>query len=385
MSCDELNWEAPDSGCRTVLVVDDEAPVRGLLARWLRDEGWDCAQAESATSALQHLKSVPVQIVVSDINMPGQSGMWLLDQLIARFPDTSVLMLTASSDTRTAIEALTRGASGYLLKPIQREEFVFQVRQASERRQLILERRQYLHTLERRVQEQTLAIRLAHEETIHRLVTAAGCRDEETGAHIRRTGLFSEVLALAAGWSTKEAEQLRMAAPMHDVGKIGIPDAILQKPGKLTPQEYEQMKQHTTIGARMLAGSASPVLQLAEKIALSHHERWDGTGYPNGLSSEAIPEAARILSIVDVYDALSHDRVYRPALPEDAVLSTMRSGQGTQFDPMLLTIFFTIFEQIRAISDAHPDVVEQTDRDVCLSVLLSTSNTLRIQAEASRQ
>jgi putative two-component system response regulator len=200
------------------------------------------------------------------------------------------------------------------------------------------------------------------------LVTAAGCRDEETGGHIRRTGLFSEVLALAAGWSPAEAEQLRMAAPMHDVGKIGIPDAILRKPGKLTPQEFELMKQHTTIGARMLHGSNSPVLQLAEKIALSHHERWDGQGYPQGLAGEAIPEAARILAIVDVYDALSHDRVYRSALPDDELMSILQAGQGTHFDPGLLATFFTVLEPIRSIAEQHPDHADDDSRGFLAAV-----------------
>jgi putative two-component system response regulator len=146
-----------------------------------------------------------------------------------------------------------------------------------------------------------------------------------------------------------------MAAPMHDVGKIGIPDAILKKPGKLTPEEFEVMKEHTLIGARMLAGSASPVLQLAESIALCHHERWDGAGYPHSIAGENIPEAARILAIVDVYDALSHDRVYRAAWPEEKVLATLREGQGTHFDTRLLAHFFASLEEVRAINDAHPD------------------------------
>jgi putative two-component system response regulator len=340
---------------RSVLIVDDETPIRCLLARYLRDDGWDCTQAENAERAIERLEAASFSMVVTDINMPGHSGLWLLEQINARWPQTSVLMLTASSDTRCAIDSLTHGAAGYMLKPIHRDQFVIHARRAWEQRQLVLERRHYLEMLERRVQEQTAAIRLAHEETIHRLVVAAGWRDEETGAHIRRTGLFSEVLALAAGWSAREADQLRMAAPMHDVGKIGIPDAILKKPGKLTPEEFEVMKDHTLIGARMLAGSSSPVLQLAESIALCHHERWNGAGYPHGIAGESIPEAARILAIVDVYDALSHDRVYRPAWPEEKVLATLLDGQGTHFDPRLLTHFFASLEEIRAINEANPD------------------------------
>jgi putative two-component system response regulator len=344
---------------RSVLIVDDETPIRCLLARYLRDDGWDCTQAENAERAIERLETASFAMVVTDINMPGHSGVWLLQQIIARWPQTSVLMLTASSDTRCAIDSLTLGAAGYMLKPIHRDQFIIQVRRAWEQRQLILERRNYLEMLERRVQEQTAAIRLAHEETIHRLVVAAGWRDEKTGAHIRRTGLFSEVLALAAGWSAREADQLRMAAPMHDVGKIGIPDAILKKPGKLTPEEFEVMKEHTLIGARMLAGSSSPVLQLAESIALNHHERWDGAGYPHRIAGENIPEAARILAIVDVYDAHSHDRVYRPAWPEEKVLATLREGLGAHFDPRLLTHFFACYEEILAINEANPDDAEE--------------------------
>jgi PAS domain S-box-containing protein len=198
-------------------------------------------------------------------------------------------------------------------------------------------------------------IRRAHEETIHRLLAASTFRDHETGAHIRRTGLFSEVLARVAGWDTLRAEQLRMAAPMHDVGKIGIPDAILRKPAKLTDEEFEIMKTHALLGVEMLAGSESDVMQLAQEIALSHHERWDGRGYPHGLAGTAIPESARILAIVDVYDALSHDRVYRPAFSEPEVLSMMLEGNGTHFDPQLLECFLSVLPEIRRLSDAHPD------------------------------
>jgi putative two-component system response regulator len=368
MSRDELMRPTADLN-KSVLVVDDDPLVRDLLSRWLKSDGWQCVVAEDAEAALGALATAEPRIVVSDLNMPGHSGMWLLEQITERYAGISVLMLTASSDTKTAIEALMHGASGYLLKPIQREEFLFHVRQAREKQELIAERRQYLRTLEQRVHEQTVTIRLAHEETIHRLVTAAACRDEETGAHIKRTGLFSEMLALAAGWSVMDSEQLRMAAPMHDVGKIGIPDAILQKPGKLTEQEFERMKQHTTIGSQMLAGSSSAVLQLAEKVALSHHERWDGKGYPLGLAGEAIPEAARILSIVDVYDALSHDRVYRPAMPESEVLRLLQEGQGSQFDPTLLALFFSVFDDMRAIAEINPDVADAPKGDFGLAAL----------------
>ncbi len=208
------------------------------------------------------------------------------------------------------------------------------------------------------------AIRTAHEETIHRLVTASLCRDEETGMHIKRTGLLAELLARAVGWSEADAEIIRLAAPMHDVGKIGIPDAVLQKPGKLTPDEFKIMKTHTIIGAKMLEGSQSAILAMARDIALCHHERWDGTGYPRGLSGTQIPEPARILSIVDVYDALSHDRVYRPALPEDEVMELMAQGSGTQFDAELLAVFLAHYEDVLRITHENPDELATEELDV---------------------
>ena len=172
-------------------------------------------------------------------------------------------------------------------------------------------------------QKATLVIRQTQEETIYRLLAALESRDDETGGHVRRIALFSMLLAEAVKWSEGELEDLRLAAPMHDIGKIGVPDAILRKPGPLSKEEYRVMKNHTTIGGQILSGSQFPMLQMAHDIAVSHHEKWDGSGYPNGLSGDAIPLVGRIVSLVDVYDALSHDRVYHKALAEQEVLAIM--------------------------------------------------------------
>lgn len=226
-------------------------------------------------------------------------------------------------------------------------------------------------------------IRRAHEETIHRLLAASSFRDHETGAHLCRTGLFSEVLAREAGWDPVRAEQLRMAAPMHDVGKIGIPDAILRKPGKLTAEEFEIMKTHARLGAEMLAGSESAVVQLAQQIALSHHERWDGKGYPHGLAGPAIPESARIVAIVDVYDGLSHDRVYRPAFSQPEILSMLLEGSGTHFDPHLLECFLSVLPEVRGISEAHPD---EAFRDGAMPIVFdSPARSTSLPFEAAKE
>jgi putative two-component system response regulator len=345
----------------TILVVDDDPTVRGVFARWLSEAGYTCVEAGCVADAWASLGQIVVPLTTLNTSSAQAPAVERRPEIEEALQATEILMIRVHEKAQFAITALTLGASAYVIKPVVAEELLFQVKKALERRQFLIDKRLYTQDLEDRVIEQTREIRSAHEETIHRLVTATSCRDEETGAHIRRTGLLSEVLALAAGWSRIEAHQLRMAAPMHDVGKIGIPDAILQKPGPLTHEEFELMKQHTTIGARMLARSETALLQLAEKIALSHHERWDGAGYPQGLAGEAIPEAARIVSIVDVYDALTHNRVYRPAFTEEAALSMMRNGQGTQFDPGLLALFLANFEQLHTVAESHPDVPHEID------------------------
>lgn len=333
-----------------ILVVDDERYVREIVRRWLERVGYECVCAEDFNVAAEFLQTQTFDVVTSDISMPGQSGMELLKIIKDKYPETAVLMLTANADTRLAIQALTLGAYGYLLKPVEQEELLCQIERALEHRRLVVENREYTNLLEWKVREQTRHIRLAHEETIQRLVTACMFRDDETGGHIKRTGLSSALVAQAAGWSTEMVELIQLAAPMHDVGKVGIPDSILRKPGKLTPEEFRIMQQHTVIGADMLSGSLSPVLQMAEQIAHFHHERWDGTGYPNRLAGEDIPKAARILAIIDVYDALTHDRVYRRALPEEQVLQIIEDGRGTHFDPSIVKAFFEALPGIRTVN-----------------------------------
>ncbi|MGE0759320.1 MAG: HD domain-containing phosphohydrolase, partial [Pirellulaceae bacterium] len=320
----------------TVLVVDDESPIRMLLCRWLGTAGYRCIQAESPSAAWSQLTSEPIDLVLCDLRMPGKSGLEMLREISDTYPHVAVIILTGQADTRLAIDALTHGASAYLIKPIESAELLLQIERALERRRLLFERERHMQRLEEKVRQQTRALRIAHEETIHCLISASMWRDEETGAHIRRVGLCGAIMAEAIGWSTTAVEYLRLAAPMHDVGKIGIPDAILRKPGTLTPEEFAIMKTHTAIGARMLAGSPSPMLQMAEEIARCHHERWDGRGYPNNLYGTAIPESARIVSIVDVFDALTHDRVYRPAIPMEKALAMMDGERGRHFEPRLL-------------------------------------------------
>ena len=339
----------------TVLIVDDESFIRDLLSRWLEDQGYRCVAAADVDEALDCLQRLEIHVITTDIDMPGRTGIDLLEQVHASDPDLGVILLTGVGTTKTAIKALHHGAWGYLWKPVERDEFLFQIKSSLERRHLILENRGYTERLEEKIREQVSVIQSAYEETIQRLVTASRYRDEETGAHIRRTGLYSAIMAKALGWPRDRVQQISMAAPMHDIGKIGIPDAILQKPGPLTPQEFEIMKLHASIGASTLRGSISPMLQMAEEIAACHHERWDGTGYPKGLAQHDIPESARIIAIVDVYDALTRARVYRPAMTEEEALAILRDGRGCHFDPQLLDLFLELLPEMRWVASENPD------------------------------
>ena len=205
--------------------------------------------------------------------------------------------------------------------------------------------------LEEEVRKKTHEIRLREEEIALRLVSAADSRDDgETGSHIRRLGLYSELIARHLGWSKDDAEEIRIAAPMHDIGKIGIPDYILKKPGKLTAKEFEIMKLHPQIGARILSNSDSPLVIMARDICLSHHEKWDGSGYPGALTGEDIPISGRIVAIVDVFDALIHKRVYKDEMPVDRAIELMLKGRGSHFDPALLDLFVSLQEQMSEIA-----------------------------------
>ncbi len=255
-----------------VLVVDDEPYISRILCRWLTREGFDCVTSASTEEALRLLEQDSFSLVVSDITMPGRSGMELLALARERYPDVAVIMVTAVDDRNTAIRALELGAYGYVIKPFEQNEVIINVANALERRRLVLESRKYQQRLEEEVRERTADIRRREEEIALRLVAAAEYRDESTGAHIRRIGLYSAALAEAAGWQKQLVDDIRVAATMHDIGKIGVPDHILLKPGKLTPEEFEVVKKHPEIGAGILEGSKAPLLRLAEEIPLSHHE-----------------------------------------------------------------------------------------------------------------
>jgi HD-GYP domain-containing protein (c-di-GMP phosphodiesterase class II) len=255
----------------------------------------------------------------------------------------------AAGNTRPlAAQAVYHDKNAFLLIEHVSASYAQQVKVLQAAREHLLNE----ETLERAVASRTAAIRQREEEIAMRLLAAAGTRDEETGSHVRRIGLFAAAVGQALGWNAERVADIRVAAPMHDIGKIGIPDAILLKPGKLTADEYRIMQQHTVIGAKMLGGSDIPLLVMSDEIALCHHERWDGSGYPKGKRGEEIPIAARIVAIVDVYDAMLHRRVYKAPIAETEVLRSMTAEGGSHFDPALLDVFISILPLIREIRAA---------------------------------
>jgi putative two-component system response regulator len=249
-----------------------------------------------------------------------------------------VLVLTGDWSQQARRRALSKGAKDFVTKPFEVDEVLLRIRNLLETKYLHREIATENVLLEQRVKERTAELEGAHLDTLERLAVAAEFRDDDTGKHTERVAAISAVLGRAAGLDAEDVELLRRAAPLHDLGKIGIPDAILRKPGALTPDEWEIMKTHTTAGARILGGGKSRIIRKAEEIALSHHERWDGTGYPQARSGEAIPMAARVVAVADVFDALTSDRVYRKAWAADDVLAHIQSHTGTHFDPALVAL-----------------------------------------------
>lgn len=341
-----------------ILIAEDDAITLNRIRHFLEKWGHHVIPAKDGKEALEKFLSDDVDIILTDWNMPEMDGMELVRQINRHGhikPFVYTIFLTSRSYKDDVVAALSEeGVDDYLVKPFDPDEL--QARIGVGQRTVRLERalKEYSQGLEKIVLKQTRVIRETQEETIYRLLTALESRDEETGGHVRRIALSSAIMAGAMGWDPDKVEDLRLAAPMHDIGKIGVPDAILLKPGKLTAEEFKIMKTHTTIGGQILGGSHFRMLQMAHDIAVSHHEKWNGKGYPDGLAEENIPLVGRILAIVDVYDALSHDRVYHKAESEDTVLKLMQEGRGSHFDPGLYDLFIELLPRLRTIAAENP-------------------------------
>lgn len=364
----ELAFRATAIGTRQpdqarILVVDDEVALRGTLARVLQTKDHICDTAGSAVEARDKVEMGGFDLMLTDMTMPGESGLDLIDWARKEHPDLGVIMITGMDDPTLADAATRLGAYGYVIKPFQPNEILIAVSNALRRRALEVESRAYTRDLEHAVQLRTAdltstvarlakvqtELRESQTETINRLAKAAELRDDGAEGHIERVSEVCALLARELGYSKAGCELVRMASRMHDVGKLGVPDEILLKPDRLSPAEFELMKNHTTMGYDILMGSKSTILHMAATIALTHHERIDGHGYPNGLIGDGIPEVGRIVAVADVFDAVTSDRVYRGALPLEESLKIMQDGEGCHFDPAILAILFRSLDEVLAI------------------------------------
>ena len=345
----------------SIALMDDEPNNLDLLEHVLSAHHFtNLIRFEKPTRLISYLETNPVDLLLLDLNMPTLDGVAVLQWIREYFQTNNmlapeVIMLTAQSNRNNRIKALECGAQDYITKPFDIEELLHRIHIQLEKRLLTKQLMFQKAHLEDQVEQRTQQLQDAYLEVVARLGKAAEYRDNETSNHVKRVSLFSEILALKAGLSKEQARLIRLATPMHDVGKIGISDDILLKPGKLTAEEYDVMKTHVEIGCEILAGAQSELLNLAHEIALTHHEKFDGSGYPKGLSGDQIPLSGRIVAITDVFDALTSNRPYKTAWAIDQALDLLTAEKGRHFDPELVDLFLAALPEIIEIIKQYQD------------------------------
>ena len=359
-----------------ILIVDDEQPIREMMELLLSRDGYQCLTAKNGDAALKILQNQPVDIVITDINMPGISGVELLEKA-RHLTDADFIVITGYVEDFSYENLIAAGASDFIYKPISNNEILLRFKRVLRERFLLQEREKINRELE--TSNQKLAkyaeelnaalndLKTAHNElqsayldTINRLALAAEFKDEETGDHISRMSEYSALLAEKYGLEARDVQNIRYASPMHDIGKIGIPDRILLKPDRLTGSEFETIKSHTTIGASILSNSRAEVLTVAHDIALTHHEKWNGTGYPHGLKKQEIPICGRIVGIMDVFDALTSNRPYKTPYPFEVARNIIKSERSKSFDPDLVDIFISHMDDFIRIKDQTYSLAHQS-------------------------
>ena len=358
---------------RDILIVDDDRQVREVLHQIFLGANYKCLLANDGHEGLEGFRASRPPLTVTDLKMPVMGGIELLQHIRQEDPDAAVIVLTGAADVKTAIASLQLGAYDFIMKPVNVDELLIAADRALERRQLLLERRQYQELLERRVVEATHDLEHAYRQlqdtyrtTLEALGSALDTRDVGTESHSRRVHGYAMATAREYGVPEKDLADLAHGVLLHDIGKIGIPDAILLKPGPLSADEMSIMKTHAAIGARTLMMvyrqyPSNAYIAMGMEIARSHHERWDGRGYPDGLAGEAIPLSARIMSLVDVYDALCSDRCYKKAVPKEAALAMIQEGAGTQFDPRLARLFVSCGAELGALWEKCGMILDSAD------------------------
>jgi putative nucleotidyltransferase with HDIG domain len=336
------------------LVVDDEPSVRSVLARLLQSRGYQVREATNGREAVAALERAPADLVLTDIHMPEMTGVELLAEVRRRWPDVGVLMVTGVPEVHTAVACLSQGALDYMGKPFQIEEALARVQQALEKRRLILENRDYQFNLEDKVRAQADRIKELFVEGVQALAHALEAKDAYTRGHSARVAAYATATARAMGLDERLLAEVHLGGVLHDIGKIGVREAVLLKPAKLTPEEYAHIKQHTVIGERILQPLLKDKPRVLE-IVRSHHERPDGLGFPDGLVGAGIPLAARITAVGDTFDAMTTARPYRIPRPAAEGLEELVRFSGTQFDRDAVQGFLRAFPDPAALPIATPD------------------------------
>ncbi|SFX43168.1 HD-GYP domain-containing protein [Marinospirillum alkaliphilum] len=341
-----------------ILIVDDEPANLRLLDKMLGGQGYvNRILVQDPREVLSKFEQQRIDLVLLDINMPHLDGYQVMEQLMAlELPLLPpIVILTAQNSKDYLLRALAGGARDFISKPFDRNELLMRVRNLLDAHLAHRMVQDQKAVLEEMVALRTRELHHTRLQVVQRLGRAAEYRDEETGSHILRMSYICALLARSIGWSDDKCDLILNASPMHDVGKIAIPDAILKKPGRFEPHEWEIMKTHAHIGAEMLGGDDSELMVMARQIAISHHEKWDGTGYPLGLAGEAIPLAARIAALADVFDALTSVRPYKKAWTVEAAVDLIRQNSGKHFDPALVEVFLQQLPKILVIRDTYQD------------------------------
>ncbi len=340
----------PDITC---LVVDDEPDLRRSLVRVLGGAGYRCLEAASGAEALEVLERRAVEMVLTDLRMPHLDGATLLTLIHKRWPDVAVILVTVVAELETAVACLRRGAMDYITKPFQIEEVRARIAHALERRRLVVENRRYQRHLTELVEQQARRIEELFLEGVQAVVDALEAKDPYTRGHSARVSAYAGQTARALRLSELDVELIELGAELHDVGKIGVREAVLLKPGRLTDREYEHLTQHTVIGERILA----PLFKNAPAalaIVRSHHERMDGRGFPDGLLGDAIPLHARIVTVCDSFDAMTSGRPYRPAVPPADAVAELRAQAGAQFDATVVAAFLDAYPGLQGLPIEAP-------------------------------
>ncbi len=356
----------------TILIVDDEPHIREILAHNLSGKYGKCVISHSAFDALNKVKHNLFSLVITDIMMPGMSGMELLRFVKKHSPDTAVIMITGVMDISAAVDSLRSGACDFITKPFDLLSLRRAVDGALERRQLQLENRHYQEELERKVEERSIELKAAlhdveesYRMTLEALVSALDAREHETQAHSQRVRAYTLALAQRIGFPPDELVNIGRGALLHDVGKMGVPDSILLKPGRLTAEEWCEMRRHPSIGYDILRNIS--FLAPAAEIVLCHQERWDGTGYPGQLGEADIPLGARIFAVADTLDAMTSHRPYRKAMSFQTAAEEVRRCAGTQFDPYVVEAFLSV--SLDFWESIHEDVARTARADGCYNVI----------------